>query len=161
MKAVCYIRCSGNFRPVGEWNRHLQEPLRDPPTNDSTRPYQLEIVRYFSGVFILIDGLEKVENTDVSGTINQLRRSCQSVHLLVTSRDNAGLDESLNAMPTEIVDMRNEEGFRRDIVEWVNSRLYNHHTISRYPDKHDEIRSALIERAQYWWGFSKTFFAKY
>ena len=96
----------------------------------------------------------------MSGTINQLRRSCQSVHLLVTSRDNAGLDESLNAMPTEIVDMRNEEGFRRDIVEWVNSRLYNHHTISRYPDKHDEIRSALIERAQYWWVFLENFFCK-
>ncbi|KAJ6125979.1 hypothetical protein N7471_010472 [Penicillium samsonianum] len=103
----------------------------------------------FGRTFILIDGLGVATSTKVSKVIEQMRESCPSLHLLVTSRDVPEVYEYFNAEQNETVAMSNQEGVQCDISSWVTQELDSHVTLWRYKDKHGEISSAITERAQH------------
>ncbi|KAJ6126152.1 hypothetical protein N7471_010645 [Penicillium samsonianum] len=135
---------------LGDGHRHLHECLRDSSfTKDSLCRFLLEIVKMFGRTFILIDGLGVATSTKVSTVIEQMRESCPSLHLLVTSRDVPEVYEYFNAEQNETVAMSNQEGVQCDISSWVTQQLESHVILGRYNDKHGEIRSAITERAQY------------
>lgn len=107
------------------------------------------LIQKFSQVYILIDALDESprfeERDQVLAAVEAMRQwNLPGLHLLVTSRDEVDIRESLNPVKDEEVLMRGAE-IDRDISNFISGHLRS--ALPKWQKYHDQIQQALSERA--------------
>lgn len=110
------------------------------------------LIQKFNQVYILLDALDESPRCDqrdqVLNAIETMRKwRLPGLHLLVTSRDERDIRESLNVTNGEEVIMKNVE-IDRDISDFISAQLNTNHKLRKWRMQHDRIQRVLTERAQ-------------
>jgi len=109
------------------------------------------LIQKFDHVYILLDALDESprysQQDQVLNAIKTIRKwRLPGTHMLVTSRDEPDIRESINAARDEEVIMRNDE-ITRDINEFISGRLKMDRELSKLNKYHGQIQQALTEGA--------------
>jgi hypothetical protein len=124
----------------------------------STPPLEvfLDLLQRFLGRFrdtyIFLDALDESPQDHgregVLGAIQAIRNWCSpSVHLLVTSRNQLDIRESLEPSCDCDLSMKNS-GIDKDITDFVSYQLDNDTKLQRWKARHSEIQTKLTQGAQ-------------
>jgi ankyrin repeat domain-containing protein 50 len=110
------------------------------------------LIRKFHQVYILLDALDespRFERRDgVLKILDKMRKwHLPGLHMLVTSRDEPDIRESLNPMRDEQVVMKNDE-ISGDISDFISGRLKTDRELRKLDKYHSQIQQALTEGAQ-------------
>lgn len=110
------------------------------------------LVRKFDQVYILFDALDESprygQRDQVLNTIETMRKwLLPGLHLLVTSRDEPDIRESLSPVGNEEVIMKNAE-INHDISNFISGQLEIDPKLRKWRAHHDRIQQVLAERAQ-------------
>jgi Trm5-related predicted tRNA methylase len=103
-------------------------------------------------VYILLDALDESsrygQRDQVLNTIETMRKwLLPGLHLLVTSRDEPDIRESLSPVGDEEVIMKNTE-INHDISNFISGQLNIDPKLRKWRAYHDRIQQVLAERAQ-------------
>lgn len=106
----------------------------------------------FSGTYILLDALDEsprdCKREGVLRAIHIIRRwSIPGVHLMVTSRNEIDIRQSLKPSLDQDISLRNSE-IDRDIANFVFYQLRNDAKLHKWKMRHDEIQAKLTMGAQ-------------
>ncbi|KAJ5651137.1 NACHT nucleoside triphosphatase [Penicillium longicatenatum] len=106
----------------------------------------------FRYTYILLDALDEsprdCKREGVLEAIQVIRSwSIPSVHLLVTSRSELDIRESLDPSPDQDLTLRNSET-DRDIANFVSYRLKDDAKLQRWKSRHEDIEKKLTTGAQ-------------
>jgi hypothetical protein len=106
----------------------------------------------FRDAYILLDALDEsprdCKREGVLRAIQVIRSwSIPSVHLLVTSRNELDIRESLDPSRDQNLSLRNSE-VERDIANFVSYQLRNDEKLQKWKARHDEIQAKLTTGAQ-------------
>jgi hypothetical protein len=106
----------------------------------------------FRDTCLLLDALDESprdrKREGVLRAIQVIRSwSISSVHLLVTSRNELDIRESLDPSRDQGLSLRNPE-IDRDIAKFVSYHLQNDAKLQKWKARHDEIKAKLITGAQ-------------
>jgi hypothetical protein len=122
----------------------------------STPPVEalLDLLQSFLGQFldsyILLDALdESPRDCRRKGVLKaiQVIRNWSGVHVLITSRTELDIRESLNPSYDQDLSMRNSD-IDKDIVDFVTYQLNNDLKLQRWKARHKEIQAKLTTDAQ-------------
>jgi hypothetical protein len=110
------------------------------------------LVQKFDQVYILFDALDESprygQRDQVLNTIETMRKwLLPGMHLLVTSRDEPDIRESLSPVGNEEVIMKNAE-INHDISNFISGQLEIDPKLRKWRAHHDRIQQVLAERAQ-------------
>jgi ankyrin repeat domain-containing protein 50 len=110
-----------------------------------------QVVTKFQDVYIIIDALDESprgENRDaVLESLSEMRGwSVRGLHILVTSRDELDIRESLRLEIKEEVRMDNS-AVDQDIKDYIVQRLQRDSRLKKFAEHHVDIEKTLIERA--------------
>ncbi|KAM0558487.1 hypothetical protein ACHAPJ_004681 [Fusarium lateritium] len=111
-----------------------------------------QLIQSFSDVYIVVDALdESPKNTHRETTldiITELRALPESkLHLIVSSRDEPDIRESLDAKPEEVIGMKNES-VDGDIESFISQHLKENRRLRKWEACHKQIEEALTKGAQ-------------
>lgn len=114
--------------------------------------YLRQMMKRFQNVYILIDALDECprydERDDVLNALETMRKwSLPGLHLLVTSRDEPDIRESLRTEDHQQVSMKKDK-VDQDIAEFVSSRLNMDPRLRKWRSYQDQIQKALTEGAR-------------
>ncbi|PWI75965.1 hypothetical protein PCL_06623 [Purpureocillium lilacinum] len=115
------------------------------------------LVRSFDDVYLFLDALDECphdayqprdsQRDELLQTIASMRKWGETgLHLLVTSRDEWEIRESLCSTPTEVVSMHNDF-VDSDIANYINSQLRERRRLQKWSKSHTLIREQLMRRA--------------
>lgn len=121
-----------------------------PPPPSTLSEYLRLLIQRFRQVYILIDALDESpryeEQGRVLGALEMIRRwKLASLHLLVTSRDEPDIRQSLKPAKEEEVLMKGTE-IDQDINDFISGYLNT--KLLKWQKFHGQIQKALAERAQ-------------
>lgn len=110
------------------------------------------LIQRFDQVYILVDALDESPRYDqrdqVLNKIRTMRKwLLPGLHLLVTSRDEPDIRESLGLVGNEEVIMKNAE-INHDIRNFISGQLEIDPKLRKWRLHHDRIQQVLAERAQ-------------
>jgi hypothetical protein len=108
------------------------------------------IIEEFSQTYIILDGLDQCASRDESIDIlnSIVSWECENLHILVTSRDNTGIETSLECFPEKQRTIRLEGAFvDEDIQIYIRQRLSTDKNLCKWQNFQQEIEENLIERA--------------
>ncbi len=110
------------------------------------------LIQKFDQVYILLDALDESprhgQREQVLDAIEtMLKWPLPGLHVLVTSRDEPDIRESLSPAEDEEVIMRNAET-NRDISDFISGQLNIDPKLRKWRAYHDRIQQVLAERAQ-------------
>ena len=110
------------------------------------------IQSHFGQVYILLDALDESplygQRDNVLKAIQTMRNwLLPGLHLLVTSRDEPDIRDSLIPAGDEEVIMKNDE-INRDINNFITEHLNTDSKLRKLHEYHDQIQQVLAERAQ-------------
>lgn len=116
------------------------------------RTHLRQLVQKFDHVYILLDALDESprygQREQVLNAIETiLKWPVPGLHVLVTSRDEFDIRESLNHSEDEEIIMKNNE-IDRDISNFISGQLNNNSKLRKWRAFHDHIQQILAERAQ-------------
>ncbi|KAL4963354.1 uncharacterized protein BDV14DRAFT_210017 [Aspergillus stella-maris] len=122
-----------------------------PPVEALLRSLKNVICR-FQNSYILLDALDECprdgERERVLETIKTMRDwNLPGFHLLVTSRNELDIRQSLQTPPTEEVKMQNPET-DKDITNFVYYQLSHDPRLQKWKVRHGEIQESLSQKAQ-------------
>ncbi|KAK2752447.1 hypothetical protein FQN54_008109 [Arachnomyces sp. PD_36] len=114
--------------------------------------YLRHMIQKFHHVYILLDALDESprynQREDVLDALEKMRKwSFPGLHLLVTSRDEPDIRQSLSPAPDQGVIMKNAE-IDKDISSFISTRLSIDPRLQRWKAHHDRIQEALGKGAQ-------------
>lgn len=114
--------------------------------------YLQRLILKFDQVYILLDALDespRYSQRDRVLTVIQTMRNWlfPGLHLLVTSRDEPDIRESLNPARNDEIAMRNAE-INQDISNFISRQLNTDPKLQKWRTHHDRIQQVLAERAQ-------------
>jgi hypothetical protein len=103
-------------------------------------------------VYIVIDALDEspkdTHRETALGIITELRALPEpELHLVVSSRDEPDIRESLEAKPEEVIGMKNES-VDRDIESFISQHLKENRRLRKWEAYHKQIEEALTKGAQ-------------
>lgn len=105
----------------------------------------------FQDVYIFLDALDEspryTKRDQVLGTLAKLRKALPSLHLLVTSRDELDIQDSLSPDENQVVTMDNA-GVRRDIENFIAQKLKSDRGLRKWEEQSKRIRETIAEKAQ-------------
>lgn len=106
----------------------------------------------FCDIYIFLDALDEsprdYKREGVLRVIQEIRSwSIPSVHLLVTSRGELDIRDSLGPSRGQDLSLRNLET-DRDIANFVSDQLKNDQKLQKWEERHEEIQIKLTTRAQ-------------
>ncbi|KAJ5372564.1 NACHT nucleoside triphosphatase [Penicillium concentricum] len=106
----------------------------------------------FSSTYILLDALDESPRDDkreyVLDAIEKIRQwDLPTLHLLVTSRNEIDIRNSLETPSCQDIPMRNPET-DMDIQNFISYQLSNDPKLQRWKSRHDEIQEKLINKAE-------------
>ncbi|KAJ6089813.1 hypothetical protein N7467_005029 [Penicillium canescens] len=110
------------------------------------------MIRRFDDVYILLDALDESprysRREEVITSIEKMRkRSFPGLHLLVTSRDELDIRDSLVPRDDENIVMKNP-AIDKDIADFITCRLNDDSNLLKWGPYHEQIGNALAKRAQ-------------
>ena len=110
-----------------------------------------QAIRQFDQVYILVDALDESAPYDQRSrplnAINRMREwQLPELHLLVTSRDDPEIRESLNPAEHERVELKNA-GVDADIETFIEGRLKTDPRLLKMPEYHEKIQQRLTTKA--------------
>ncbi len=110
------------------------------------------LIQKFDQVYILFDALDESprygQRDQVLNTIETMRKwLLRGLHLLVTSRDEPDIRESLSPVGNEELIMKNAE-INHDISNFISGQLEIDPKLRKWRAHHDRIQQVLAERAQ-------------
>ncbi|KAF6787616.1 hypothetical protein CSOJ01_15186 [Colletotrichum sojae] len=131
--------------------RQLKESHRNgPPPVPSLIDCLRRIVGAFHGVYVVMDALDEspvgINRQRVLEAMDKMR-AWPGIHLLVTSREEAGIADHLKAASDQTVAMKNSD-VNQDIANFVAERLHSVVELQRLSKYHAQIKDALSERAR-------------
>lgn len=105
------------------------------------------LILTFHNVYIVLDGLD--ESYDCQEILNFIHSihgwDLSRLHLLVTSRQLADIEDSLTDLATEKISLQDSE-MNEDILLYVADKLENDKSLSRFPpDIRLQIQNKLLE----------------
>ncbi|KAJ5998783.1 hypothetical protein N7451_006593 [Penicillium sp. IBT 35674x] len=105
-----------------------------------------------SEIYLLIDALDECprdsKRDNVLSAINTMQQwGLPGLHLLVTSRDEIDIRQSMAISGDQDISMRNVE-IDKDIVNYVAYQLNNDPKLQKWKGRHNEIQDRLTEKAQ-------------
>ncbi|KAL9593261.1 MAG: hypothetical protein Q9179_005989 [Wetmoreana sp. 5 TL-2023] len=116
--------------------------------------YLRRIIQRFDHVYLLIDALDEAPKKPndarehVLDVLENLRGwSCAGVHLLVTSRDESDIRQSLDPHDSQRVKMQND-GIDQDISKFISQKLVEDRKLRKWAQDHDQIQEALCKGAK-------------
>ena len=114
--------------------------------------YLQRLIQKFDQVYILLDALDespRYSQRDRVLTVIQTMRNWlfPGLHLLVTSRDEPDIRESLSPARNDEIVMRNAE-INQDISNFISRQLNTDPKLQKWRTHHDRIQQVLAERAQ-------------
>ena len=109
------------------------------------------MIQKFDQVYILLDAVDESprygQRDQVLNAIQTMRKWLfPGLHLLVTSRDEPDIRESLSPAENDEVIMKNAE-IDRDIGNYISKKLNNDRKLQKWHAHHDRIQQVLAERA--------------
>ena len=109
-------------------------------------------VERFRDVFILLDALDESSRDGprehVLEALETMRKwGLQGLHLLVTSRDERDIHESLDLCVDQQITMQND-GIDKDIADFISSRLHTGRSLQKWKEYRDKIQESLASRAK-------------
>jgi hypothetical protein len=107
------------------------------------------IIEEFSQAYIILDGLDECASRDELIDILNCIVSwqCENLHILITSRDNTGIESSLECLPEKQRTIRLEGAFvDEDIQIYIRQRLSTDKNLCKWQNFRQEIEEKLIER---------------
>ncbi|KAJ5614689.1 hypothetical protein N7528_008343 [Penicillium herquei] len=122
------------------------------PPVDTLLALLRRLVERFRNVYILLDALDEsprdCKRAGVLKAIQVIRDwALPGVHLLVTSRNELDIRESLKPSRGQDIPLRNSE-VDRDIADFVSYQLQNDPKLQKWKDRHEEIQKRLTSDAQ-------------
>ena len=131
---------------------HKSHSTSIPPATVLLAYLQRLIQDYFGQVYILLDALDESplhgQRDNVLKAIETMRKwHLPGLHLLVTSRDEPDIRDSLIPAVDEEVIMKNDE-INSDINNFITGHLNTDSKLRKLHAYHDRIRQVLAERAQ-------------
>ncbi|EXJ75295.1 uncharacterized protein A1O5_01991 [Cladophialophora psammophila CBS 110553] len=110
------------------------------------------LIPRFHQVYILLDALDEspryAQRDQVLNALQMMRKwSLPMLHLLVTSRDEPDIRDTLDPAHNQILIMKSA-GIDKDISDFISSQLDVDPKLRKWKAHHAQIRNALIERAQ-------------
>lgn len=110
-----------------------------------------QVVLKFQDVYLLVDALDECPRHDTRErmleTISAIRAwSLNSLHILVTSRDELDIREYLNLSSNQEVSMKNA-GIDKDIEDFVRDQLEQDRALQKWSSYHPQIQEALKAKA--------------
>ncbi|KAL3488651.1 hypothetical protein BJX62DRAFT_253118 [Aspergillus germanicus] len=122
-----------------------------PPIERLLSSLQKMILRFHDS-YILLDALDESprerQRNDVLSAVKAMRQWClPGFHLLVTSRDELDIHQSLNPTYNEDIMMRNPET-DKDIANFVSYQLSHDSKFQRWKARHQEIKDNLTKKSQ-------------
>ena len=114
--------------------------------------YLRHLIKRFDHVYIFLDALDESPRSEgreaVLETLESVRHwSLQGLHLLVTSRDEQDIHDSLCPTPDQKITMRSAK-VDEDINDFIKRRLKDDPKLHKWTPFRDKIQKALIERAK-------------
>ena len=107
-----------------------------------------QLVQKFDQVYILLDVLDESQREQVLNAVEtMLNWSFPRLHVLVTSRDEPDIRDSLSPSKDEDVVMRNAE-INQDISYFISGQLNTNRKLQKLRAYHDRIQKVLAERSQ-------------
>ncbi len=122
-----------------------------PPSSVLTDHLQRLIKRFYH-VYIVLDALDESPRIGarehVLDTLEIMQKwSLQGLHLLVTSRDEPDVRQSLGPTPKQEVKMGNA-GVDKDIADFISGRLHEDRRLRKWSPYSNKIKEKLTKRAQ-------------
>lgn len=122
-----------------------------PPTS-TLMIYLKKVIDHSTKVYIFIDALDESPRSShrevVLECLAKMRKwALQSVHLLVTSRDEADINDYLEPCEEQVIVMKNA-GIAADIANYITCQLSEDKGLRKWERYHDKIRDVLTEKAQ-------------
>lgn len=110
------------------------------------------MIRRFQQVYIFLDALDESPRSDRRDNVLEAVRTMRewdinSLHLLVTGRDEPDIHRYLAPAPDEIV-LLNNDGIINDIKTYVAHKLKSSPDLQRWERYHDQIQHALLDKSQ-------------
>jgi hypothetical protein len=121
--------------------------------------YLRHLIQKFHQVYIFLDALDESPTYTQRGQVRNARDyvlnvletmrkwSWPGLHLLVTSRDEPDIHESLSPACDQEVIMKNAE-VNRDIISYISGQLNTNPKLQKWQAHRDQIQQVLAERAQ-------------
>ena len=122
-----------------------------PPSSVLT-DYLRRLIQRFHHVYIVLDALDESPRLGARGhvldTIEVMQKwSLPGLHLLVTSRDEPEIRNSLDLSLGQEVKMRNA-GIDKDITDFISSQLHANRRLRKWLPYSNKIQQKLAERAK-------------
>ena len=122
-----------------------------PPSSVLT-DYLRRLIQRFHHVYIVLDALDESPRLGARGhvldTIEVMQKwSLPGLHLLVTSRDEPDIRNSLDLSLGQVVKMRNT-GIDKDITHFISSQLRENRRLRKWLPYSNKIQQKLAERAK-------------
>ena len=122
-----------------------------PPSSVLTG-YLRRLIQRFHHVYIVLDALDESPRLGarehVLDTIEVMQKwSLPGLHLLVTSRDEPDIRNSLDLSLDQEVKMRNK-GIDKDITDFISSRLHKDKKLRKWLPHSNKIQETLAKRTQ-------------
>ncbi|KAK2048630.1 hypothetical protein LZ31DRAFT_29063 [Colletotrichum somersetense] len=110
-----------------------------------------QLLHHFQNIYIVIDALDESPREKHRDAMLQALDEIRSwsepgLHLLVTSRDEVDIRDALEAMPEEVIVMKND-GIDKDIASFVSQHLRDSRRLRKWHEHHGRIEQVLIEKA--------------
>ncbi|ORY68357.1 uncharacterized protein BCR38DRAFT_471936 [Pseudomassariella vexata] len=111
-----------------------------------------QLVRIFRDVYIILDALDESPREKhqeaVLQVLNDLRNwSEPGLHLLVTSREEVEIREELEAIPEDIITMKND-AVDKDIASIVSQHLRDNRRLRKWKEYYGRIETTLTQRTE-------------
>ncbi|KAJ5549109.1 hypothetical protein N7513_006343 [Penicillium frequentans] len=111
-----------------------------------------KIISHSSETYLLIDALDECPRDNKRDNLLSAIKAMQQwglpgLHLLVTSRDEVDIHQSLEISSDQDISMKNVE-IDKDIVKYVSYQLNNDPKLQKWKERHNEIQDRLTEKAQ-------------
>ena len=122
-----------------------------PPSSVLT-DYLRRLVQRFHHVYIVLDALDESPRLGAQGNVLDTIKVMQmwslpGMHLIVTSRDEPDIRDSLNLSLDQEVKMKNA-GIDKDITDFISSRLCEDQRLRKWLSYSNKIQETLAKRAQ-------------
>lgn len=132
------------------WRLHDSYNTGLPPTT-VLMAYLRQLIQKFDQVYILVDALDESPRFDqrdqVLDIIQNMREwNLPGLHLLVTSRDEPDIRESISPTKNEELVMKNDE-INQDIADFISGQLETNPKLRKWRAFRDRIQQTLIQKA--------------
>jgi hypothetical protein len=122
------------------------------PPNEALLGCLYQLVSKFRNVYILVDALDESPRNKHREAMLQVLRDIRAweeprLHLLVTSRNEADIQDELEAIPEETIEMRNVD-VDQDIAAFIAQHLQENRRFRNWQRWHDQIKKALTDGAK-------------